>query len=80
MGAPMYNGSSLSFLGTALLYGRPAGVVLSGLVWVVYGVALSFEEYVFSLFFDVLLFALSFLVGVGMIKQRWKRPGERAKG
>lgn len=44
MGAPMYTGSSLSFLGTALLYGRPAGVVLSGLVWVVYGVALRFEE------------------------------------
>lgn len=44
MGAPMYNGSSLSFLGTALLYGRPAGLVLSGLVWVVYGVALRFEE------------------------------------
>lgn len=43
-GAPMYYGSSLSFLGTALLYGRPAGVVLSGLVWGVYGVALGFEE------------------------------------
>lgn len=43
-GAPMYYGSSMSFLGTALLYGRPAGVVLSGLVWVVYGIALRFEE------------------------------------
>lgn len=45
-GAPMYVGSSLSFLGTALLYARPAGLVLSGLVWGVYWVALTFEEYV----------------------------------
>lgn len=43
-GAPMYYGSSMSFLGTALLYGRPAGVVLSGLVWGVYRLALGFEE------------------------------------
>jgi methylene-fatty-acyl-phospholipid synthase len=43
-GAPMYYGSSLSFLGTALLYGRPAGVLLSGLVFGVYKVALGFED------------------------------------
>jgi hypothetical protein len=50
-GAPMYYGSSLSFLGTALLYGRPAGVLLSGLVFGVYKVALGFEEYVdFNIF------------------------------
>ncbi|KAL8771196.1 MAG: hypothetical protein Q9209_003367 [Squamulea sp. 1 TL-2023] len=28
-GAPMYYGSTLSFLGTSLLYGRPAGLVLT---------------------------------------------------
>ena len=44
MGAPMYYGSTMSFLGTALLYGRPAGVVLSAEVLVLYSIALSYEE------------------------------------
>lgn len=43
-GAPMYHGSTLSFLGTALLYGRPAGVALSILVLTVYEVARRWEE------------------------------------
>ncbi|OAA59498.1 phosphatidylethanolamine N-methyltransferase [Cordyceps fumosorosea ARSEF 2679] len=43
-GAPMYWGSTMSFLGTALLFGRPAGVVLTALVYVVYVVALRFED------------------------------------
>jgi phosphatidylethanolamine N-methyltransferase len=43
-GAPMYHGSALSFLGTALLYGRPAGVALSGLVLGGYEVARRWEE------------------------------------
>ena len=43
-GAPMYYGSAMSFLGTALYYGKPAGVALTGLVWGVYMVALSFED------------------------------------
>lgn len=42
--APMYYGSTLSFLGTALVYGRPAGVVLTAWVLVVYLVALQFEN------------------------------------
>lgn len=42
--APMYWGSSCSFLGTALLYGKPAGVVLTGLVVGAYWVALRFED------------------------------------
>jgi len=42
--APMYYGSTLSFLGTAILYGRPAGVLLTGEVLLVYWVALGFEE------------------------------------
>lgn len=42
--APMYYGSTMSFLGSALLFGKPAGVVLTGLVFVVYKVALSFED------------------------------------
>ena len=46
MGAPMYYGSTMSFLGTALLYGRPAGVVLSAEVLVLYSIALSYEEWV----------------------------------
>jgi len=43
-GAPMYWGSSMSFLGTALLYGKPAGILLTGWVVVVYLVALSYED------------------------------------
>lgn len=42
--APMYYGSSMSFLGTALLYGRPAGVLLALEVLTVYRIALAFEE------------------------------------
>ncbi|MCJ1266153.1 Phosphatidyl-N-methylethanolamine N-methyltransferase [Lobaria immixta] len=43
-GAPMYYGSAMSFLGTALLYGRPAGIVLSAEVLVLYSIALSYED------------------------------------
>ncbi len=42
--APMYWGSCCSFVGTALLYGRPAGFLLSALVWMCYRVALGFED------------------------------------
>jgi hypothetical protein len=44
--APMYYGSTLSFLGTAVLYARPAGLLLTVEVLVVYLLALRFEEYV----------------------------------
>ncbi|KAI5449871.1 Phosphatidyl-N-methylethanolamine N-methyltransferase [Naganishia albida] len=40
---PMYNGSTLCFLGTALWYARPAGVVITAVVFVVYEIALMFE-------------------------------------
>ena len=43
-GAPMYWGSTCSFLGTALLYGRPAGILLTGVVFLVYLGALQFED------------------------------------
>ncbi|KAL8673222.1 MAG: hypothetical protein Q9168_002334 [Polycauliona sp. 1 TL-2023] len=43
-GAPMYYGSTMSFLGTALLYARPTGVLLTLEVFVVYWVALGFED------------------------------------
>ena len=42
--APMYYGSTLSFLGTAILYGKPAGVLLTAEVLAVYLLALRFEE------------------------------------
>lgn len=42
--APMYWGSTMSFLGTALWFGKPAGVVMTGLVWTAYRVALAFED------------------------------------
>ncbi|CAN3356358.1 phosphatidyl-N-methylethanolamine N-methyltransferase [Diutina catenulata] len=41
---PMYNGSTLCFLGTALWYGKPAGILVAAYVFVMYRVALAFEE------------------------------------
>ena len=42
--APMYWGSTMSFLGTALLYGKPAGVLLTVVVYFVYLIAIQFEN------------------------------------
>ena len=42
--APMYWGSTMSFLGTSLLYGRPAGALLTIQVFLVYLGALQFED------------------------------------
>jgi methylene-fatty-acyl-phospholipid synthase len=41
---PMYYGSTLSFLGTALWFGKPAGIFVTGFVLVMYLIALRFEE------------------------------------
>lgn len=41
---PMYNGSTLCFLGTALFYAKPAGIATAIYVFVMYKVALKFEE------------------------------------
>lgn len=42
--APMYYGSTMNFLGSALLYGRPAGILLSAEVLVIYLIALRYEN------------------------------------
>ncbi|KAK4103320.1 phospholipid methyltransferase [Parathielavia hyrcaniae] len=42
--APMYYGSTMSFLGTALLYGKPAGILLTFHVLLVYLIAIKFEN------------------------------------
>ncbi|KAK3316366.1 phospholipid methyltransferase-domain-containing protein [Apodospora peruviana] len=42
--APMYYGSTMSFLGSALIYGKPAGILLTGVVLAVYLVAIQFEN------------------------------------
>jgi phosphatidylethanolamine N-methyltransferase len=42
--APMYYGSTISFLGTAILFGKPAGILLTAEVLVVYLIALRFED------------------------------------
>jgi phosphatidylethanolamine N-methyltransferase len=42
--APMYYGSTMSFLGTAVLFGKPAGMLLTAEVLIVYLVALRFED------------------------------------
>lgn len=41
---PMYDGSTLCFLGTALFYGKPAGLFASVLVWCMYQVVELIEE------------------------------------
>jgi phosphatidylethanolamine/phosphatidyl-N-methylethanolamine N-methyltransferase len=41
---PMYVGSTLSFVATALWVGKPAGLLLTLQVWVAYWIALKFEE------------------------------------
>ncbi|KAK6205568.1 putative unsaturated phospholipid N-methyltransferase [Scheffersomyces amazonensis] len=41
---PMYNGSTLCFLGTALWYGKPSGIIITIFVFVMYKIALLFEE------------------------------------
>ena len=42
--APMYYGSTMSFLGAALLYGKPAGILISAHVLIVYLIAIQFEN------------------------------------
>jgi len=42
--APMYYGSTMSFLGTAVLFGKPAGILLTLEVLAVYLIALRFED------------------------------------
>lgn len=41
---PMYNGSAMCFLGTALWYAKPTGILVSAFVFVMYKIALIFEE------------------------------------
>ncbi|ODQ62893.1 hypothetical protein WICANDRAFT_103610 [Wickerhamomyces anomalus NRRL Y-366-8] len=41
---PMYVGSTLSFLGTALYFGKPAGLFATLVVHLLYSIALKFEE------------------------------------
>ncbi|KAH8918143.1 phospholipid methyltransferase [Atractiella rhizophila] len=41
---PMYYGSTLNFLGTALRYASPSGILISLFVFVLYKIALRFEE------------------------------------
>ena len=43
-GSPMYWGSTMSFAGTALWFGKPAGLALTALVFVAYYIALSYED------------------------------------
>ncbi|KAL7938486.1 phospholipid methyltransferase [Trichoderma chlorosporum] len=42
--APMYWGSTMNFLGTALAFGKPAGLLLTLGVYIVYIIALRFED------------------------------------
>jgi phosphatidylethanolamine N-methyltransferase len=42
--APMYHGSTMSFLATALWYGKPAGILLTGVVATAYSIARRWED------------------------------------
>lgn len=42
--SPMYDGSTMSFLGTSLWHGSPAGVALTVLIYVVYKIAAIYFE------------------------------------
>jgi phosphatidylethanolamine N-methyltransferase len=42
--APMYHGSTLSFLATAIYRGKPAGLLLTALVAMAYEVARKWED------------------------------------
>ncbi|PVI07078.1 phosphatidylethanolamine N-methyltransferase [Periconia macrospinosa] len=50
--APMYHGSTLSFLATALWYGKPAGIFLTSLVAVAYSVARRWEDPFTSMIYE----------------------------
>lgn len=63
--APMYYGSTMSFVGSAILYGKPAGLVLSAEVLVVYLVALSFED--------------PFTAGIYAKREQEQKQGKKAK-
>ncbi|KAG0663656.1 Phosphatidyl-N-methylethanolamine N-methyltransferase [Maudiozyma exigua] len=41
---PMYQGSTLSFLGISLINAKPAGLLVTIMVQIMYGIALLFEE------------------------------------
>ncbi|CCC67791.1 hypothetical protein NCAS_0A12330 [Naumovozyma castellii] len=41
---PMYHGSTLSFLGTSLYFAKPSGVAITAFVYMMYCIALRFEE------------------------------------
>jgi phosphatidylethanolamine N-methyltransferase len=43
-GSPMYWGSTMSFLGTALWFGKPAGLLLTLEVFATYWIALKYED------------------------------------
>ncbi|KAE8453744.1 Phosphatidyl-N-methylethanolamine N-methyltransferase [Mollisiaceae sp. DMI_Dod_QoI] len=42
--SPMYYGSTMTFLGSALWYGKPAGILLTAEVLIVYLIALQYED------------------------------------
>lgn len=42
--APMYHGSTMSFLGVALYYAKPAGIFITAWVFLVYNIALRYEN------------------------------------
>ncbi|KAH3762913.1 phospholipid methyltransferase [Pelomyxa schiedti] len=44
MSSPMYNGSTINFLATAIYYQSPVGLVLTAFVFIVYKIAIIYED------------------------------------
>ena len=42
--SPMYHGSAMSFLATAIWYGKPAGILLTSVVATAYSIACRWED------------------------------------
>jgi len=64
-GSPMYWGSTMSFLGTALYFGKPAGLLLTLEVFVGYWIALKFED--------------PFTAGIYAKRERERAAGKKSK-
>ncbi|KAJ1940509.1 hypothetical protein EC988_007012 [Linderina pennispora] len=65
---PMYVGSTMSFLGTSLWYAKPAGLLVTAYVWLVYDIALKFEGP-----FTTMIYANRDTQASGDAKQRKKK-------
>jgi hypothetical protein len=78
--SPMYWGSTMSFLGTSLWFGKPAGILLTFAVYVAYWIALKFEEYICAIPLALGSAANSYAVHLPLrYTRRGNAPGHKAR-